>query len=370
MMLAMEEVLCELSDHEKKNEQGLPPGFRFHPTDEELITFYLASKVFKNTYFNNVKFAEVDLNRCEPWELPEMAKMGEREWYLFSLRDRKYPTGLRTNRATSAGYWKATGKDKEVYSCSSRSLLGMKKTLVFYKGRAPRGEKTKWVMHEYRLHSHHFSPSHTTCKEEWVICRIFHKSGEKRNSLLQIQGHLGGNPNLTPQKSCLPPTPPLLATSFTQLDQNDQLLSHSHNIFPLPSFQPSFSMINHTTRNNNNNPSSELLFKSQQNYTMKQQTIPKTEATFYDQHQSQSQSIDDALNLRWIIDNNNNNNNYENSLFPVEMEMEMDGAAHDLIAFSGAATNAEFRDMTIINSRGGGVDGPMGIDSWPHAQLV
>jgi len=197
-----------------------------------------------------------------------------------------------------------------------------------------------------------------------VICRIFHKSGEKRNSLLQIQGHLGGNPNLTPQKTCLPPTPPLLATSFTQLDQNDQLLSHSHNIFPLPTFQPSFSMINHTTRNNNNNPSSELLFKSQQNYTMKQ-TIPKTEATFYDQHQSQSQSIDDALNLRWIIDNNNNN--YQNSLFPVEMEMD---AAHDLIAFSGAATNAEFRDMTIINSRGAGLDVPMGIDSWPHAQLV
>jgi hypothetical protein len=69
-MLTMEEVLCELSEHEKKNEQGLPPGFRFHPTDEELITFYLASKVFKNTCFNNVKFAEVDLNRCEPWELP------------------------------------------------------------------------------------------------------------------------------------------------------------------------------------------------------------------------------------------------------------------------------------------------------------
>lgn len=89
-----------------------------------------------------------------------MAKMGEREWYLFSLRDRKYPTGLRTNRATGAGYWKATGKDKEVYSASSGTLLGMKKTLVFYKGRAPRGEKTKWVMHEYRLDAH-FSLPHT-----------------------------------------------------------------------------------------------------------------------------------------------------------------------------------------------------------------
>ena len=101
----------------------------------------------------------------------DVAKMGEREWYLFSLRDRKYPTGLRTNRATGAGYWKATGKDKEVFSASSGTLLGMKKTLVFYKGRAPRGEKTKWVMHEYRLdgdfslphpHPHHISKVRNT----------------------------------------------------------------------------------------------------------------------------------------------------------------------------------------------------------------
>ena len=75
--------------------------------------------------------------------------MGEKEWYFFSLRDRKYPTGLRTNRATEAGYWKTTGKDKEIYR--SGVLVGMKKTLVFYKGRAPKGEKSNWVMHEYRL---------------------------------------------------------------------------------------------------------------------------------------------------------------------------------------------------------------------------
>ncbi|PKA47273.1 Protein cup-shaped cotyledon 2 [Apostasia shenzhenica] len=155
----------------------LPPGFRFHPTDEELITHYLVKKVLDSS-FTGRAIAEIDLNKCEPWELPEKAKMGEKEWYFFSLRDRKYPTGLRTNRATEAGYWKATGKDREIYSSRTGSLVGMKKTLVFYRGRAPKGEKSSWVMHEYRLDgkfAYHFlsKPS----KDEWVISRVFQKNG-------------------------------------------------------------------------------------------------------------------------------------------------------------------------------------------------
>ncbi|KAJ1433207.1 NAC domain [Sesbania bispinosa] len=87
----------------------------------------------------------------EPLDLPpEKAKMGEKEWYFFCQKDRKYPTGMRTNRATESGYWKATGKDKEIYK-GKGNLVGMKKTLVFYRGRAPKGEKTNWVMHEFRL---------------------------------------------------------------------------------------------------------------------------------------------------------------------------------------------------------------------------
>ncbi|KAF4393990.1 hypothetical protein G4B88_025959 [Cannabis sativa] len=110
------------------NSSHLPPGFRFHPTDEELITYYLLNKVLDSS-FTGRAIAEVDLNKCEPWQLPEKAKMGEKEWYFYSLRDRKYPTGLRTNRATEAGYWKATGKDREIYSSKTCSLVGMKKTL-------------------------------------------------------------------------------------------------------------------------------------------------------------------------------------------------------------------------------------------------
>lgn len=104
--------------------------------------------------------------------------MGEKEWFFFCQRDRKYPTGMRTNRATESGYWKATGKDKEIFKGKAAGcLVGMKKTLVFYKGRAPKGEKTNWVMHEYRLEgrfSYYNFPK--AAKDEWVVCRVFHKN--------------------------------------------------------------------------------------------------------------------------------------------------------------------------------------------------
>jgi hypothetical protein len=77
--------------------------------------------------------------------------VGGKEWYFFNLRDRKYATGQRTNRATVSGYWKATGKDRAVVAGGDAAVVGMRKTLVFYRGRAPKGRKTGWVMHEFRL---------------------------------------------------------------------------------------------------------------------------------------------------------------------------------------------------------------------------
>ncbi|KAK4364190.1 hypothetical protein RND71_015548 [Anisodus tanguticus] len=164
----------------------VPPGFRFHPTEEELLQYYLKKKVANEKIDLDV-IQEVDLNKLEPWDIQEKCKIGstpQNDWYFFSHKDKKYPTGTRTNRATAAGFWKATGRDKVIYSSSRR--IGMRKTLVFYKGRAPHGQKSDWIMHEYRLDDHindthsctivcNVTMGESTQEEGWVVCRIFKK---------------------------------------------------------------------------------------------------------------------------------------------------------------------------------------------------
>ncbi|CAI0557103.1 unnamed protein product [Linum tenue] len=128
-----------------------PPGFRFHPTDEELILYYLKRRICRRKLRLNV-ISELDVYKWDPEDLPGMfliGTTGDRQWFFFSPRDHKYPNGGRGNRGTAQGYWKATGKDR-VITCNSRNV-GVKKTLVFYRGRAPTGERTDWVMHEYTL---------------------------------------------------------------------------------------------------------------------------------------------------------------------------------------------------------------------------
>ncbi|XP_073042304.1 NAC domain-containing protein 54 [Primulina eburnea] len=152
---------------------GLPPGFRFHPTDEELVNYYLKKKIQGQEIELDI-IPEVDLYKCEPWELAEKSFLPSRdpEWYFFGPRDRKYPNGFRTNRATRAGYWKSTGKDRRVIS--QNRAIGMKKTLVYYKGRAPQGIRTDWVMHEYRLDD---TTSPSCIQDSYALCRVFKKNG-------------------------------------------------------------------------------------------------------------------------------------------------------------------------------------------------
>ncbi|GMH13291.1 hypothetical protein Nepgr_015132 [Nepenthes gracilis] len=122
---------------------SLAPGFRFHPTDEELVSYYLKRKVCGKP-FRFQAISEIDIYKFEPWDLPgrSLLKSRDLEWAVH-------------------------------HKCQ---LVGMKKTLVYHCGRAPRGKRTNWVMHEYRLVDDQLERAEIP-QDAFVLCRIFQKSG-------------------------------------------------------------------------------------------------------------------------------------------------------------------------------------------------
>ncbi|KAJ8478428.1 hypothetical protein OPV22_022155 [Ensete ventricosum] len=161
---------------EEEGKDVVLPGFRFHPTDEELIGFYLRRKVANKAFSIDI-IKEIDIYKHDPWDLPKvMSSAGEKESYFFCLRGRKYRNSIRPNRVTGSGFWKATGIDRSIHSAGH--CIGLKKSLVYYTGSAGKGTKTDWMMHEFRLPCTVTDNACPTMQEAeiWTICRIFQRS--------------------------------------------------------------------------------------------------------------------------------------------------------------------------------------------------
>ncbi|WOK96455.1 NAC domain-containing protein [Canna indica] len=180
---------------------SVPPGYRFSPTEEELIDFYLHNKL-DNRRDEDMQLVipVVYVYSFNPWQLPPMSgepcrRDGE-QWFFFCPRQEREAQGGRPTRTTPAGYWKATGSPSLVFSSTNNRVLGVKRTMVFYQGRAPTGTKTKWKMNEYRALDHEeaaaasaaattisipsTSAANTTklqLRSEFSLCRMYTRSG-------------------------------------------------------------------------------------------------------------------------------------------------------------------------------------------------
>ncbi|KAJ4715353.1 NAC domain protein [Melia azedarach] len=155
---------------------NLPPGFKFLPTDEELVLHFLYRKASLLPCNPNI-IPDLDLNFHAPWQLNGKALCSGNKWYFFSQ--------ISGDRETENGYWKQIENIEEPIFTTAGKKIGVKKYLVFFIGEAPVGVETNWIMQEYHLCNYGFSTKPhkrkgnrkilENCK--WVLCRVYEREG-------------------------------------------------------------------------------------------------------------------------------------------------------------------------------------------------
>ncbi|KAM5555837.1 NAC domain-containing protein 96-like [Rosa sericea] len=151
--------------------RDLPVGYRFHPTEEELVSYFLKKKI-QGHEFDDV-IPEIDICNYEPWDLPEISpvRSDDEEWFYFSRPEYKSgKKGGRANRTTRRGFWKITAKQPEIKARESKAVIGKKRIMTFYTGKVRNEQKTSWGIHEYYI-PETLLPN-AARQRDFVLCRL------------------------------------------------------------------------------------------------------------------------------------------------------------------------------------------------------
>ncbi|XWS60466.1 hypothetical protein CRYUN_Cryun07bG0038800 [Craigia yunnanensis] len=150
----------------------IPVGYRFVPTDEELVTHYLINKVFCNPVPAASAFEEI--NATELYNKPPKSSVqfssGEREWFFF-IHDRNFDD--EQNKAIrmvgdGLGFWRSD-EEKPLFD-KNGNVLAFKIHLNYFSGCFSKAKKTHWRMVEYRLPIQFYTLHNY--KEKWVVGRL------------------------------------------------------------------------------------------------------------------------------------------------------------------------------------------------------
>ncbi|XP_039045755.1 NAC domain-containing protein 41-like isoform X1 [Hibiscus syriacus] len=160
----------------------MPIGFRFQPTDEELVVHYLKRKALCLPLPASV-IPEFDVLQTDPWSLP--AGDWKENKYFFSTRKDSDST-KKCKRVDGSGYWKPIGKEKQILASGTTNVVvGMRKAFIFCEGKCSNGTENRWLVHQYRLvDSVATLDSPQITIGDWLVFRLFqgkrHKRAKKR----------------------------------------------------------------------------------------------------------------------------------------------------------------------------------------------
>ncbi|XP_056159373.1 protein NTM1-like 9 isoform X1 [Syzygium oleosum] len=164
-----------------------PVGLRFRPTEDELVDHHLRGKL-KGKLEPCCLIPELYIYECEPPDLfnsynkKSAIPSDGRECFFFCPCGDNIPNNRRSNnRMTEFGYWKDTCKKRVIRSLDTGKQIGIRKILVYYEGRQPKGRKTDVVMHEYLLNSS-VSDSKISGPMAFVLCHIIDRKCKKARS--------------------------------------------------------------------------------------------------------------------------------------------------------------------------------------------
>nr|GMD41946.1 NAC domain-containing protein 101-like [Ipomoea batatas] len=139
---------------------SLPVGYRFLPTDEELLKHYLIKKVFFRRIPANVipDIHADELYSKSPKTLVEnLDGKSEREWYFFIHQDDYFYGKIVKDRMVGIneiqrGFWRSIGEEVPIYN-SDGNVFGFKIRFAYFNCSISMAmaKETHWRMQEYRL---------------------------------------------------------------------------------------------------------------------------------------------------------------------------------------------------------------------------
>ncbi|MCL7043899.1 hypothetical protein MKW94_007383 [Papaver nudicaule] len=159
----------------------VPSGFKFAPSDDELISFFLKNKTEYPGEFNLPKIPETNIYEHLPQELLEGNK--DKEAYFITQRNRRHAKGSYVDRSVKegSGHWRMTGSGKgnEIKGVDG-SVIGYKNSLKFYTGKNRKeGKGTDWLMNEFVM-AEKLGCSSSMKLDDWVISQVYLKKNAKR----------------------------------------------------------------------------------------------------------------------------------------------------------------------------------------------